>query len=113
MSARNRELLKLLCAKVSEYEHSYGQARDEALADYGNTFSKVLAQLSEPEWLPIETAPKDGTEIVCLDSYLGSRWTYTAEWNGICWYHGLGDAYPKGNPSHWSPVPKDTPLPKR
>jgi hypothetical protein len=46
MSTSVQKLLEELCAKVSAYEHAYGQAREEAFADYGNTFSRVMAQLS-------------------------------------------------------------------
>jgi hypothetical protein len=59
-----------------------------------------------PVWLPIETAPKDGTEILCKDDLYRHPWYYIALWNGIEWYHGWGDAVPRGNPSHWSPIPK-------
>jgi hypothetical protein len=105
----------LEAAKV--YEHSYGQAREEALADYGNKYNKMYSTITkalyretvvpEPEWQPMETAPKDGTEILCLDELYGKPLHYTAIWNGIMWYHGLGDAWPRPNPISWSPIPKD------
>lgn len=40
-----RDLLQTLCSKVSAYEHSYGQAREEAFADYGNCFSKTFGTI--------------------------------------------------------------------
>jgi hypothetical protein len=105
----------LEAAKV--YEHSYGQAREEALADYGNKYNKMYGEISrtlyretivlEPEWFPIETAPRDGTEVLLKDEIHRQPWHYTAIWNGISWYHGFGDAWPKPNPTHWSPIPKD------
>jgi hypothetical protein len=60
-------------------------------------------------WQPIETAPKDGTEIVCLDEIYGKRWRYAAVWNGIQWYTGFGDSWPNARPTHWMPLP-DPPL---
>lgn len=42
-----RPMLENLCAKVSAYEHSYGQAREEALADYGNCFNTTFATIDQ------------------------------------------------------------------
>jgi flagellar biosynthesis/type III secretory pathway protein FliH len=46
MSDQVRKLLEELCEKATTYATSYGQMREEAFADYGNTFSRVQAQLT-------------------------------------------------------------------
>lgn len=77
------------------------------------------------EWLPIETAPRDGTAILVMrNTWPGTKTgraencnghnTYVAEWWG-CEYKGMGDwmCYmdavedPKCpiNPTHWMPLP--------
>ena len=76
------------------------------------------------DWQPIETAPKDGTPILCFNPLVGAynsayttRWTGTAEeydrrtYEGFpCgfWPKGL-DGFPFGqwdcHPSHWMPLP--------
>jgi histidinol-phosphate/aromatic aminotransferase/cobyric acid decarboxylase-like protein len=40
-----RPLLENLCFKVSEYDRSFGQAREEALAAYGNCFNETIATI--------------------------------------------------------------------
>lgn len=57
------------------------------------------------EWQPIETAPKDGTTIWCLDAIYGKPWHYECIWNAIEWYHGFGTAWPDAKPTHWMPLP--------
>jgi hypothetical protein len=57
------------------------------------------------EWQPIETAPKDGTEILCLDVIYGKPWKYVAIWNGIQWYTGYGDSFPNPKPTHYMLIP--------
>jgi hypothetical protein len=57
------------------------------------------------EWLPISTAPKDGTTILVLDELYGKPWHYECEWNSVEWYHGFGDAWPRAMPTHWMPLP--------
>jgi hypothetical protein len=75
------------------------------------------------EWLPIETAPKDGTsvDLWIVDGYrlADVRFTVPVESLGEspCWceyttdFHGYGDwgIYPIGReivPSHWMPLPE-------
>lgn len=58
-------------------------------------------------WLPIDTAPKDGTEILlaCTNVLSDIGLCY---WRNdhvmVGWTWGLGKAF--RNPSHWMPLPK-------
>ena len=60
-----------------------------------------------PEWQPIETAPKNGTEIVLVvtDGFVGQL-AFNAHWvrnrnGGECWSVAL----PGTTPTHWMPLP--------
>ena len=58
------------------------------------------------EWQPIETAPKDGTEIILWESRKGHRWL--AFWHVDCWVtSGSAEAGNYNFPvfTHWQPLP--------
>lgn len=57
------------------------------------------------EWQPIETAPRDGTEVLLFDNGIyGLGWWALGEWRDF------GDAGCAGSeafaPTHWMPLPK-------
>lgn len=65
------------------------------------------------EWQPIETAPKDGTEVLL---FFVSDVPWQASSKGICigfwgddgsnaWYAFESDSNALGNPTHWMPLP--------
>lgn len=65
------------------------------------------------DWQPIETCPKDGTEIlVCVTYSLGGN---PPEWETGMWVDSISDEYPWpiyerridlfGYPTHWMPLP--------
>lgn len=54
------------------------------------------------EWQPIETAPKDGTQIL-LGKVGGSM--IVGFWNGYAWDDGDFDSNVSW-PSHWMPLPE-------
>lgn len=65
------------------------------------------------KWLPIETAPKDGTSILLLidDTAIEGSW-YTPQYGKPGWHpealssHGCGCcSTPDGPATHWSPLP--------
>lgn len=59
----------------------------------------------DSNWQPIETAPKDGTEIIAIDDrgeYFVAFWHEASEG----WYFGLFDEVDgKIKPTHWMPLP--------
>ena len=63
-------------------------------------------ELSQRQWQPIETAPKDGTRVLAwAHSYLNST---VIMWMGD-WYHeGSGTEFgPRHKPTHWMPLPQN------
>jgi len=59
------------------------------------------------KWRPIETAPKDGRQIIIADFTIGRRHQVIASWNGLkgCWCtvrQSLGQFL---DYSHWQPLP--------
>lgn len=70
------------------------------------------------EWQPIETAPKDGTELLLYerrerlidDDFIEVDYVFTGWWNkesyiNACWECLEYDAF-SHNPTHWMPLPK-------
>ena len=71
-----------------------------------NTAWNRRAETHVPEWQPIETAPKDGTEIILgvfkpLKDIGVCYWRDDNVMTGWTW--GLGKAF--RNPTHWMPLP--------
>lgn len=70
------------------------------------------AKVAEREWQPIETAPKDGTQILVTGFYCQSknRFYEAAEWNEVTngWWN-LSVEFAEANcligPTHWMPLP--------
>ena len=63
------------------------------------------------EWQPIETAPKDGTEVLACRA--GKKWRQVLGWQWGSggydgWYNSGGRSY---NPTHWMPIPDLPDLP--
>lgn len=70
--------------------------------------------MTKPEWQPIETAPKDGTEIIAFGFSRGD-YGYDDEytWTGVRWgRQGWATTKPTGRyfigfaPTHWTPLPE-------
>lgn len=72
----------------------------------------TTAEREHRAWRPIETAPRDGTEVLVCRTYAHNRPEYAvAAWNGEEW-RDMGDIGwagmhgDEGNqPTHWMPLP--------
>jgi hypothetical protein len=88
------------------------------LYDYGDwilerfeTIREALRLAADP-WMPIETAPKDGTAVL---GYFPSRRGYVASqefvpihwsgWGGGVWENSTSGGRPVDKPTHWMPLP--------
>lgn len=78
-----------------------------ALSGYlsaAKTFAPSHSQQSAQAWQPIETAPKDGTEILLCSAVIHDI--------GLCYWHEGMDGWTWGagnyfrNPLHWMPLPE-------
>ncbi len=62
------------------------------------------------DWYPIETAPKDGTEIIYSGKYEGAAWVSVGRWTDQGWYDiniDSSDHYGHAEyPTHWMPLPQ-------
>lgn len=59
------------------------------------------------EWQPIETAPKDGTEILLYRRGVSQGKWRVGMLNGQCAWGGDGWFYPRWDqPTHWMPLPE-------
>ena len=111
----------------AEVERLVDRINDELFcgALKGETKSRLLAALSNTTpylsgdvkgWLPIETAPKDGTRIMLgyfpdyMDGKQQGGHPQIAWWNDTknLWCSGLGFLKAKGafSPTHWMPLPE-------
>ena len=79
--------------------HSLGIALRLAHAQIRD-LRKALAEMPSQQWQPIETAPKDGTEVVVVDID-GDRFIASSI-DGQNWYDGV---FPIYHPTHWMPLP--------
>src|ERR1700688_3508091 len=82
----------------------------------------ILLRLKMSDWSPIETAPKDGTPILCYDPFKPKdERIYVVIFVKGCDYHidgchivrkcawqeASGEGYFTWNPTHWMPLPPE------
>jgi hypothetical protein len=63
------------------------------------------------EWQPIDTAPKDGTDILAIDNAVQGGFHQVVFYNNegpgpYRWHVADGPAYPEGFFTHWKPLDK-------
>jgi hypothetical protein len=57
-----------------------------------------------PDWQPIETAPKDGTEVLCFVGGIGMG-PMVLYWMHGYWREKANSLGLKRPPTHWMPLP--------
>ena len=80
----------------------------QSIAEYDQENASLKSQLADAQkdaWQPIETAPKDGTEVLLKTSRTGR--IANGLWNAVNSEHGFWVwAYIQAEPAHWMPLPK-------
>lgn len=98
---------------LSDMIQTYGENyKQERVAAQRETIAKAEAALSAAKgggWLPIESAPRDGTPILCYtaEGLCEITWQY-GEWvQAPCYstYDGCGSAVLSCKPTAWQPIP--------
>ena len=85
----------------------YGDPESERVFIYDNKDAAeyIRADLV-PQWQPIETAPKDGTDILVY--HPEHREQFVCYFLGGLWHYSLDTAL-GSNPTHWQPLPTPPP----
>jgi len=84
----------------------YGQCHvDELIAEVERLRAQLLAGATPEGWQPIETAPKDGTEVLLLGRWFSQARIVNGLWNSgdaMHMPHWMGGIH---QPTHWMPLP--------
>ena len=71
---------------------------------------KIMARLAYAEaklrWLPIDTAPKDGTRILVFAPQVENGWVVLVWWQDDLWIDGDMVALGDDAVTHWMPLPE-------
>lgn len=98
---------------MTDYRELLTRARNalQAITDprAWKLIEEIDAALTEPDdgWMPIETVPKDGRDVLIGAWYNNGVWSAElAQWrhyaNGWRWSYPVGQS---GQPTHWQPLP--------
>lgn len=84
-------------------------SRDHESGNFGNALEGYAEQAEELEsaqqWQPIETAPKDGTEIDVWNASAECR-VVNASWSDGMWIADDAPSSDEDDVTHWMPLPK-------
>lgn len=83
----------------------------EAAAVTKKLENEILDLKEKISWKPIETAPKDGTEILVLEAggiYI-ARWVSPFMYNGYWSYDGWEELEDQNSPDYWMELPQEIP----
>lgn len=73
-------------------------------AEIARVWSMLKAERSAINWQPIETAPRDGTDILVFQPQYGE--CFCAFYNSGCWWQFSLLHVLKDEPTHWMPLPE-------
>ena len=106
IEAKAREIANLFCNPLR-----YAYEREAVEIKIATALREAKSQ-ALTDWQPIETAPKDGTEVLLwTDEYprvVSASYREFGEWEGWTFTdEALADIQPEGprEPSHWMPLP--------
>lgn len=88
----------------------YFKCEIDGWVDCAETDEGAIALYEAPKWLPIESAPKDGTSVLVASTKCPNAFA-VASWDGDEW-RDMGDIGWAGmygddgnQPTHWQPLP--------
>jgi hypothetical protein len=97
-----------LCIEEPAHGAPYADLFETKSGDYV-LHSDALAAIeaAKPKWLPINSAPKDGTVIVAYSPVDGVRTTHFEGglWQGGPWRPVHNPLFEKSKLTHWQPLP--------
>lgn len=111
MNSAREEIARELHDEAFAYAHNlpaWEQLPPRARDRFLDRADRILTILRKAEWRPIETAPKDGTEVLVFEpsregvqAWLGSGWFD----NSLGWLDNARSSLHL-NPTHWMPLPE-------
>lgn len=74
-------------------------------AEHQAALARIAALEGEKEWKPIETAPKDGNDIILFIP--SERWcrVHSGRFTDDAWRLSINNRLGRFNPTHWQPLP--------
>lgn len=106
---RKVEIAEGICELFDELEVSPEEAAKDHIT-INEVILEALQFVKERQWQPIETAPKDGTEILICGFDIVGDFTACKAW----WHDKSSEIVPQfdwvddalENPTHWQPLPQ-------
>lgn len=94
------------------HDYRKGSTLDRIFKEWSDSIglkSELESLKAAQGWNPIETAPKDGSNILAtwIDTWADAPHIESVTWSGDHWFYTYdGDSPQKGNePTHWMPLP--------
>jgi hypothetical protein len=99
-------IYKLIAAMAEELKNMRGElaAKEHSVGFLEGLLEETKEELKKREWMPIASAPKDGTEILGFmhKKRIELIWFFAASSHTQNWLDTNGEIV---NPTHWQPLP--------